>query len=668
MVRFCLKALVHPAACGTLRANPTISRKCNPRMTKSSPPKDPRKPPQPGFAPQAGFRPTVGLPPSAGPVGPTVPLPASATGQKPPAPASQGVSKDDINRMLKLGGANLAAGRLEHAAKAAAAVLQAEPKNPDALHLIGLVALGRGDAAEAERFIATAAALMPRHVNVWVNLGNAQRDQGKADEALISYHRAEVTNPDYPDTYLNRGQLHQENSDFSDAMDDFERLIDLRPGEASSYMRAASAATDAGLFRQAAEYCLQAMEVLEKVPAQLHTVLATTYERLGQLDEAIIWAERALQQQPGNAGALRTWSKARRRKDKKNAALLAELRRRLEDAGGDGLRHPEARLIFSELGQICDEMGDYDAAFRYFTEMNRRTSELTSLKKADRRKFIDDIERLTKVFTPAFIGKWKELPHIEREPGHAAVPVFLVGFPRSGTTLLDQIFDAHPCVQVFEEQPLLAKVKKAAAGYPEALADMSAHSRNALRQVYWAALREAGADLEGKTVINKMPLDIAHAGLAKRVFPEARFIFAIRHPADCVLSCFMQDFVPNASMLNFLTLEGSAKLYDRVMTLWEQYRAVLPLDVQEVRYENLVADLRAEVEPALSFLGLDWNDAVSDPSAHALSRGTIRTPSYSQVTQPIYSSSTERWRRYEEQMKPVLPILAPHIERLGYSL
>lgn len=641
-------------------------------MAKNFPPKGPAKPLKPGFGMPGSFKPTVGLPAGAAGGRPTVGVPGAASGVaggfRPDHAHRNSPNPDDIIRILQLGGAHLAAGRLDHAGSAAGAVLKVQPENPDALHLLGLVALGKGSPDKAEQLIAAAAARMPHHVNVWVNLGNAQRDQGKIEEALISYQRAETMNPDYPDVFLERGQLYQQSAQFPESLQNFRRLIALAPNEASSYMRAASAATDAGLFKDALDFCQQAMNRVKPVPAQIKAILATTYERLGDLPKAIEWSEAALAEAPGSASALRTWSKAQRRLKKGNKELLDKLRDRLEAIDASKMSAPEARLLYSELAQLCDEQKDVPAAFSYFTRMNEQTLELPELKFVDRRKFVDEVDHLIGLLDGGFVSEWSDLPDIEREPGHAGPPVFLVGFPRSGTTLLDQILDAHPGVQVFEEYPFLGRVKKSIEGYPEKLSAMSEEERQAARQVYWSELRKEGAQFEDKVVIDKMPLSLVHSGLIHRLFPEAKFIFAIRHPADCVLSCFMQDFVPNASMQNFLTLEGSATLYDRVFTLWQKYRERLPLRIQEVRYENLVADLRAEVAPVLTFLDLDWNDAVSDPAAHALSRGTIRTPSYSQVTQPIYSSATERWRRYEEQMKPVLSILKPHAERLGYSL
>ena len=637
-------------------------------MAKNSPPKGPAAPQKPGFGSQAPFRPTVGLPAGAAGGRATVQMPGGAGGFRAGAPGPGGPGPDDIVRVLKLGGAHLAAGRLDHAGSAAGAVLKLQPENPDALHLLGLVALGKGSPDKAEQLIAAAAARMPRHVNVWVNLGNAQRDQGKVDEALLSYQRAEAMNREYPDVYLERGQLYQHSAQYPEALADFRRLIELAPGDAASYMRAASAATDAGLFREALAFCQQAMERLEPVPVQVKAILATTYERLGDLPKALEWAEAALAENPQSASALRTWSKAQRRLRKGDKALLDMLRRRLENVDFDSLSTPEARLLFSELAQLCDEQNDVGPAFSYFTRMNERTLALPELKFADRRKFIGEVEHLSRLLDKNFTSSWSALPDIEIEPGHAAPPVFLVGFPRSGTTLLDQILDAHPGVQVFEEYPFIGRIKNSLAGYPEMLATLTEEQRQAARQRYWSELRKEGARFEDRLIVDKMPLSLVHSGLIHRLFPEAKFIFAIRHPADCVLSCFMQDFVPNASMQNFLTLDGSAALYDRVMTLWQKYREALPLRIHEVRYEHLISDLRAEVEPVLAFLGLGWDEAVSDPAAHALSRGTIRTPSYSQVTQPIYSNAAERWRRYEEQMKPVLPVLKPHVERLGYSL
>ncbi len=641
-------------------------------MTKKPPFSGPSK--TPTFAPQGGSRPTVGLPRAAfGGGAPTVGIPGGgqAGGFRPGAAGSRPGGQpaaEDLVRLLQLGGAHLAAGRLDHAGRAAAHVLKVDPKNPDALHLLGLVALGKGDAANAEKLIAAAAAMMPHHVNVWVNLGNAQRDQGKTDEALITYAQALAVDPNYAEVYLQRGILYKSNSALTEAAVDFDKLIELRGDEPAPYLRAAETAANRGQYKTAIKYCETALEKLSPAPVAILVFLASTHEMLSNLDQAISIAERALEIEPMNLSAFHMLTKAKRRMYKGKKDVLAQLRQQLESLEFSSMAPGDARLFYSELAQLCDALGDLPAAFNYFRLQNEKTSELSMLEKRDLGKFMRDVGTLIDITTADSIKSWRTLAPRNIEPCHKAAPVFLVGFPRSGTTLLDQILDAHPDVQVFEELPLLRSVRLSLDDYPRSLATMNEEERERARQVYWASLRKEGADLEGKTVVNKMPLDMIHAGLIHRVFPEARILFALRHPADCVLSCFMQDFVPNGAMVNFLTLDGSARFYDQVMTLWVKYRALLPLNVHEVRYERLIADLRGEVGSALEFLELPWHEAVSDPATHALARGTIRTPSYSQVTQPIYSTAADRWRRYEKHMQPVMPLLEAHIKRFGYPV
>jgi len=252
-----------------------------------------------------------------------------------------------------------------------------------------------------------------------------------------------------------------------------------------------------------------------------------------------------------------------------------------------------------------------------------------------------------------------------------ASPAFLVGFPRSGTTLLNQVLDTHSAIQTLEEKPPASKIMDAVRsmprGYPHALPDFDALDVAYLREAYFRSAVEHGATDPSKLVVDKFPLHITMVDLLHRVFPEARFLFALRHPCDVVLSCFMQNFRLNEAMASLCTLADAVALYTRTMDLWELYRTQLPLTVHTIRYEDVVDDFEGQVRTLCDFLGVPWEDSLRQFSARALDRGRINTPSYAQVSKPIYREARFRWERYREHLEPYLPTLQPYIERFGYS-
>ncbi len=612
--------------------------------------------------------------------GGTVPLPGAAGGTMGFAPRPAQTPQADPQQLLaaiRQAAALYGQGRMREAVEVAQRILQADPDYPDALHLLGLILYETGKAAEGEKFIRQAvdAARKKRTTvpaSLWINLGNARRAQKKYSLAEKAYDEALKIDPRNQDARLERGTLNQLCFDHDAALADFMKAIEIDPGRLSAYLRAAQSSVDAGRFRKALEFCHAALERIDPAPAELSAFIGMVHERLSELDLAIEWTERALANGKPNATALKSWAKASRRKFRKDGEKLLDIRTRLEAADLDKFEPENRRALYAELGLTCDELGDADAAVGWFEKQNRESAQFGKTVGIDPEDYVRQVDELHESFVPGFVAGWQSITGSGVRTGHRAAPVFLVGFPRSGTTLLDQIFDAHPEVQALEERPtlvaLVENLRSKKAGYPGSLTDLREQDRDRLSKLYYEEAEKHGVDFTRHVVVDKMPLDMVHAGLIHRVFPDAKFIFALRHPASCVLSCFMQDFVPNASMLNFVTLEKAARLYDKVMGLWARYREILPLQVQEVRYENLITDLRGEVEPALDFLGLGWHEAVSDPAAHARQRGSIRTPSYAQVTEPIYNRAAERWRRYEKYMEPVMPILQPHIERFGYSL
>lgn len=550
-------------------------------------------------------------------------------------------------------------GRVDQARVAAQKLREIAPNHPDVLHLLGLADLQQGRARDAEKFIRLAIAQAPRQAFFHANLGNALRQQGRAEDARAAYSKAIEVGPDFPGGYLNRGTLNEDEGKFEAAQADFEKLIALNPKDPQGYARLAQLHALQGGFEAARRVSEDGLKAQPGHPMFVVS-LATALERLGDLDGAIETAETLLSKNPQAIGAARVWASAKRQQ-----GALEEARDRLERFNPAQLPPPAQRILHAELGQIYDQLGDAEEAFDHFARQNAATETIMKQTGLDKATYMDQVAALRAYSDAAPVSEPYAVPAGDPKP------VFLVGFPRSGTTLLDQILDAHTDIQVLEEKPVLLPLRDRIAasqkGYPAGLDDLGDTEIAELRALYWQTLKDAGADVDGRIVVNKLPLNIIHAPLIHRVFPDAHFILALRHPADSVLSCFMQDFQLNASMAHFLTLDDSVALYDAVMGLWRRAADRFGLSVSEVRYEGLVQDLRGETEPVISALGLSWQEAQNDPQAHALSRGTIRTPSYAQVSQPIYDRAAARWRRYETQLAEILPRLRDHIHHFGYD-
>lgn len=509
-------------------------------------------------------------------------------------------------------------------------VLQRAPEHVDALVSLGEYRRQAGETEGALALLGRAVALAPANADAWSNYGAALQQAERTEEAREACQRALTLNPNHPQALNNLGVLLRKAGRWEEALEVLEQALRLQP-------------TDLMLR---GNYCY-ALETANRID-DLRTALGDTRAVAGEeLSLALAWA-RLL------------------RRDEQAGAALALLRAAAPQADQDAGLGAELQAL---LGDLEHAEGQYQEAFASYAACNRLAEGLYDAQGVDRGSYGALAQRLLSAFTPAWVADWTA----DADPEAGAELAFLIGFPRSGTTLLDSILRSHPAVAVLEEQPMSDRVWQALeahpAGYPGALAGLDAAAVEQLRGLYRQELARylAPAERARALIVDKLPLNVLHVGMLQRLFPAARFILALRHPCDGVLSCFMRHFAPNAAMANFLTLEGAAGFYDQCMRVWVRYRELLPLKVHELRYEDLVADFDTEVRGLLEFLQLPWDEAVKGYADTARARGQISTPSYHQVVQPIYRHAAGRWEKYREQMAPVLPVLAPWVQRWGYA-
>lgn len=528
----------------------------------------------------------------------------------------------------------------------------------------------------------------PGNFEAWNNLGNARHESGDLDAAIDAFQRARQLDPQKSIVYTNIARVLMSKDRYEDACLMLEKAVLLSPQDPAPLIELGRTLTSMD-HPEAGLRALGDAARLDPKNPRVFVSIGQAFTDLSNQPQAERAFKFALQADPKSlAGYLNLGillEKANRTDEL--ATLVASAKQ--NGADGPEIRYLEALMLsragkaeealqlaksiessaISEAtlaqfrGQLADKLGLIDEAYWAYDDMNRAMAQSPLGLSVDRSAYQRAMDVIRQQTSAEWFAGW---PKVDI-PKHPPSPVFLVGFPRSGTTLLDTILMGHSDTHVLEEIPLIETVANA-VGDLTRVGELNADEVAAMRALYFEELAKASPAPPGKLVIDKNPLSMVRMPLIHRLFPDAKIILAMRHPCDVVLSCYMQNFKPTESMSSFLDIANAARTYDRIFAYWQKCREVLPLDVHMLRYEAMVEDVESEVRPLFEFLGLDWQSSVLDHQKTARERGYIRTPSYAQVTEKVYSSASGRWQRYRQYMNEVLPILQPWAETYGYSV
>ncbi|MBI4031658.1 MAG: sulfotransferase [Proteobacteria bacterium] len=567
------------------------------------------------------------------------------------------------NILKDLGTACWQAGRPAEADKYYAEALKLGPQNAAVLSAAGAFRHEQGDSEKAEKLLLEAVRLRPEDPEALNNLGIVFLDTERLDKAEKCIDRALAFNPLWVNALYNKSRILGAQKNYAQAEVVLKRVLQMAPGHAPAITLLGLLLRETGKAHEAVPLMKKAVEIFPAGQEGWYALIGL-YEFMARLEDAEKAIEEARKYISETPNLIFLEAKiARRRGGAKDALAIMEKYR-------PGMRKtPRNFNFFYELGSMYDKIGNIDEAFSNYNLANELWLQNSIVKEYDRAGLPGRIDKRRAVFTPEWIKTWSPAP---RATNQKPEPVFLVGFPRSGTTLLGQIVSSHAKIDVADECPALKNVMHAigneTSDYLPGLPRLSAGDLETLRENYIKDLVSYGRDASRPFIIDKMPLHLMDVGLIYRLFPDAKFILALRHPCDSVLSCFMQAFSPNPAMVQLTDIENSARFYDQVFGLWEHYRQVLPLNVHAVRYEDVVGDFRSAIEPLLNFIGVEWSDAVLEHDKNAKARVQTKTPSYSQVTEKIYTTSRGRWHGYRKYMEPALPVLAPWAKKFGYDI
>ncbi|HEX4078507.1 MAG TPA: sulfotransferase [Rhizomicrobium sp.] len=472
-------------------------------------------------------------------------------------------------------------------------------------------------------------ALAPADVTVLNALGLCLEKLGRPREALDALDKATRLAPDFVPGHVNAGRLREA----------LGRSDEAR----TSYIRA--------------------MELGQNT----HPNLAALAARRADWPTARMHAHQALAINPGLASAEHVLAAVEIAAGDHGAAA-GRLSRVLQAAS---LPLADQATTLSLLADACDGAGNYAEAFAAYEAGNSALREIHAPRYANPtvETMRDYVERLSRRFERLPAEGWS--PAGANPPGNEESPaahVFIVGFARSGTTLLEEILACHPETVTTQERDGLADAVRDLLATEAGLDRLVALRGGGLaryRRNYWRRIAEFGLSARSGCLVDKQPYNTIGLPLIAKLFPGAKILFCVRDPRDVVLSCFRRRFAMNATNFQLLDLESAARFYDSVMRLAEFYRTKLALDIREVRYEALVSGFERETAGICDFIGLSGTGQMGNFAASAAGRAVV-TPSGAQLAGGLNARGVGHWRNYRAQLEPVLPLLRPWIEKFGY--
>jgi tetratricopeptide (TPR) repeat protein len=577
--------------------------------------------------------------------------------------------------------------------------LTLHPGHSDALSVLGLVLHGAHRFGEAEQVFQQLTQLQPAEPVHWMNLGTARRGLGNPDGALPAFARAAELGAATADFYFNVGITQLDRKDFEAARALLERAIGIAPQDAEIRFQYAYALNECLRMDQAIE-TLASWKSFQGLTPNLIARIGNLLLNLGAAEQAEEALRSALEAGANDAGTGVTLVRMLERTNRVTEARgVLERAASTEDSGGFEGGLTLARAI------LAQREGEHQLAARLFQQV------LAEVRNFDQRQFqlfplaksLDALKRYEEAFAALEEAHASQLAHLQMAhpllsvrpepslmiteygcdpadvadwnaagaPSVEASPIFIVAFPRSGTTLLELTLDAHPQLQAMDEQPFLQNALEDLVSqgvrYPFELGRLDAQQLDSVRARYWERVGRKVQLGSGQRLVDKNPLNLLRLPVIRRIFPNSRIIVAVRHPCDVLMSCYMQHFRAPEFALMCNDLRTMAQGYRRSFDFWYEQAELLAPAAREVRYESLVANFDSEIRSVVEFLQLPWHDALLAPGQRAQEKGFISTPSYSQVVQPVSSKSVGRWRAYEKHLRPVIPHVQPYLERWSYD-